>query len=153
MTVLEEHIALAMKHGLLILVHTPHLEDKLKGTMLIMDALRNQGADPGRVLIDHVEEHTVRPVLDRGFWAGMTLYPDTKCTPQRAADIFEMHGTDRLWINSAGDWGVSDPLAVPKCQDELRRRGHLLETIRKVSYDNPRTFLSQSGRFSAPERA
>jgi hypothetical protein len=105
------------------------------------------------VLIDHVEEHTVRPVLDRGFWAGMTLYPDTKCTPQRAADIFEMHGTDRLWINSAGDWGVSDPLAVPKCQDELRRRGHLLETIRKVSYDNPRTFLSQSGRFTAPERA
>jgi len=153
MTVLEEHIALAMKHGLLILVHTPHLEDKLKGTMLIMDALRNQGADPGRVLIDHVEEHTVRAVLDRGFWAGMTLYPDTKCTPQRAADIFEMHGTDRLWINSAGDWGVSDPLAVPKCQDELRRRGHLLETIRKVSYDNPRTFLSQSGWFTASECA
>lgn len=151
--VLEDHVALAVKHDQLILVHTPHLEDKLKGTMLIMDALRNQGADPGRVLIDHVEEHTVRPVLDRGFWAGMTLYPDTKCTPQRAADIFEMHGTDRLWINSAGDWGVSDPLAVPKCQDELRRRGHLLETIRKVSYDNPRTFLSQSGRFTAPERA
>ena len=152
--VLERHVDLAARTGQLILVHTPHLEDKLKGTKLIMDAIRNHARlDPSRVLIDHVEEHTVRAVLDRGFWAGMTLYPDTKCTPQRAADIFEMHGTDRLWINSAGDWGVSDPLAVPKCQDELRRRGHLLETIRKVSYDNPRTFLSQSGRFSAPERA
>jgi len=129
-------------------VHTPHLEDKRKGTRLIMGAIRNQGRlDPGRVLVDHVEEHTVREVLDAGYWAGMTLYPDTKCTPQRAADVFEMHGTDRLWINSAGDWGASDPLAVPKCREEMRRRGHLEEVIRKVSFDNPRTFLSQSGRF------
>jgi len=145
--VLEEHIALAKRYGVLILVHTPHLEDKLKGTILIMDAMRNQGVDPGRVLIDHVEEHTVRHVLDRGFWAGMTLYPDTKMTPQRAVDVFEVHGTDRLWINSAGDWGVSDPLAVPKCRVEMRRRGHLQDAIQKVSFDNPLQFLSQSGRF------
>jgi predicted metal-dependent TIM-barrel fold hydrolase len=115
-------------------VHTPHLEDKLKGTMLIMDALRNQGADPGRVLIDHVEEHTVRAVLDRGFWAGLTLYPDTKCTPQRAVDIIECYGSERIWMNSAGDWGHSDPLAVPKAQMEMRRRGHLEELVRKVSF-------------------
>ncbi len=151
--VLEEHIALAKRHGVLILVHTPHLEDKLKGTILIMDAMRNQGVDPGRVLIDHVEEHTVRHVLDRGFWAGMTLYPDTKMTPQRAADVFEMHGTDRLWINSAGDWGVSDPLAVPKCRVEMRRRGHLMESIQKVSFENPKQFLSQSGRFRVSVQA
>jgi predicted metal-dependent TIM-barrel fold hydrolase len=136
----------------MVLVHTPHLEDKLKGTRMIMRtiaaAIRNQSRlDPGRILIDHVEEHTVREVLDGGFWAGMTLYPDTKCTPQRAADIFEMHGTERIWINSAGDWGPSDPLAVPKCREEMRRRGHLAETIRKVSFENPQTFLSQSGRF------
>jgi predicted metal-dependent TIM-barrel fold hydrolase len=148
LTVLHEHIALAAKHQLMILVHTPHLEDKLKGTRLIMDAIREHGIDPGRVLIDHVEEHTVGEVLRRGFWAGMTLYPDTKCTPQRAVDIFEMHGTDRLWINSAADWGVSDPLAVPKCQQEMRGRGHLEDAIRKVSFENPFRFLSQSGRFS-----
>ena len=147
MQILEEHIALAKSRGMLILVHTPHLEDKLKGTMLIMDAVRNQGVDPGRVLIDHVEEHTVRPVLDRGFWAGMTLYPDTKCTPQRAVDIIEMHGTERLWINSAADWGISDPLAVPKCGVEMRRRGHLAEAVRRISFENPLAFLSQSGRF------
>jgi predicted metal-dependent TIM-barrel fold hydrolase len=148
LTVLHEHIALAAKHQLMILVHTPHLEDKLKGTRLIMDAIREHGIDPGRVLIDHVEEHTVGEVLRRGFWAGMTLYPDTKCTPQRAVDIFEMHGTDRLWINSAADWGVSDPLAVPTCQQEMRGRGHLEDAIRKVSFENPFRFLSQSGRFS-----
>ncbi len=146
--VLEEHIALAAKHQQMILVHTPHLEDKLKGTILIMDAIaRNSAIDPGRVLIDHVEEHTVKAVLDRGFWAGMTLYPDSKVTPQRAADIIEVFGDERIWINSAGDWGHSDPLAVPKCRLEMKRRGHLAATIEKISFDNPKKFLGQSERF------
>jgi predicted metal-dependent TIM-barrel fold hydrolase len=131
-----------------VLVHTSHLEDKLKGTRLILDAIRNQGKlNPGRVLIDHVEEHTVGLVLERGFWAGMTLYPDTKCTPQRAVDIFEQYGTERLWINSAGDWGKSDPLAVPKARAEMQDRGHAAEAIERVSFGNPLAFLSQSGRF------
>jgi predicted metal-dependent TIM-barrel fold hydrolase len=151
---LEEQIGLAAKHDQMILVHTPHLEDKLKGTKLIIDAIKRNGKiDPGRVLIDHVEEHTVRLVLDAGFWAGMTLYPDTKCTPQRAADIFEMHGTDRLWINSAGDWGHSDPLAAPKCQQEMKRRGHSAQTIAKVSFDNPKTFLGQCAKFKVNANA
>ena len=148
MKVLEEQISLAAEHSQLILVHTPHLEDKLKGTRLIMDAIRRNGEiDPGRVLIDHVEEHTVGMVLDRGFWAGMTLYPETKCTPQRAADIVEMYGSERLWINSAADWGCSDPLAVPKCVLEMRRRGHRESTIAQICFDNPRSFLGQSPKF------
>jgi hypothetical protein len=148
MIILEEQIAIADRFNQLILVHTPHLEDKLKGTRLIMDAIRRNGKiDPGRVLIDHVEEHTVKLVLDAGFWAGMTLYPETKCTPQRAADIIEQYGRERIWINSAGDWGHSDPLAVPKCRLEMARRGHSEETIRKISYHNPREFLSQSRKF------
>jgi len=150
--ILEAQIDLAARHDRLILVHTPHLEDKLKGTKLIMDAIGNHGSiDPGRVLIDHVEEHTVNAVLDRGFWAGMTLYPDSKMTPQRAADVIEMSGTERLWINSAGDWGCSDPISVPKCQQEMKLRGHSMQTIERISYDNPLKFLSQSGRFKTSE--
>ena len=146
--ILEEQLALAEKLNQLVLVHTPHLEDKLKGTQLIMDAIENTNLQHDRVLIDHVEEHTIGDVLDRGFWAGMTLYPDTKCTPQRAADIIEMHGTERLWINSAGDWGPSDPLAVPKCRVELASRGHSPTLIDTISFRNPQAFLSQSGKFS-----
>ena len=148
MIILEEQIALAESHNQMVLVHTPHLEDKLKGTRLIMDALTASNIDPGRILIDHVEEHTVAEVLDRGFWAGMTLYPDTKVTPQRAADIIEMYGTERIWMNSAGDWGCSDPLAVPKARLEMRRRGHSAATIDLVTLENPRQFLGQSDRFS-----
>ena len=124
LAVLEKHIALAVEYDQLILVHTPHLEDKLKGTKLIIDALKNQSSiDPGKVIIDHVEEHTAGRVLDAGFWAGMTLYPESKCTPNRAIDLLELFGTERIWMNSACDWGVSDPLAVPKTVLEMRRRG------------------------------
>ena len=147
MLILESHLELAGNTDQLVLVHTPHLEDKLKGTRLIMDAIKNAGMRPDRVLIDHVEEHTVSEVLDRGFWAGMTLYPDSKCTPQRAVDMLETYGTERLWMNSAGDWGPSDPLSVPKARIEMRRRGHSDDMIRKVTWDNPKTFLSKSSRF------
>jgi hypothetical protein len=145
--VLEAHLNLAKALDTLVLVHTPHLEDKFKGTMLILDAVDNAGLDPDRVLIDHVEEHTVGPVLDRGFWAGMTLYPDSKCTPQRAIDILERWGTDRIWMNSAGDWGDSDPLAVPKARMEMLRRHHSAQAVRKVTFDNPLAFLERSPKF------
>jgi len=152
MVVLEEQIGIAAAHDQLILVHTPHLEDKLKGTVLIMDAIKRNGSiDPGRVLIDHVEEHTVGAVLDRGYWAGMTLYPETKCTPQRAADIIEMYGTERLWINSAGDWGPSDPMSVPKCRQEMAMRGHERETIERITFGNPHEFMSQSEHFKVSD--
>ncbi|MGZ8900164.1 MAG: TatD family hydrolase [Limisphaerales bacterium] len=147
-TVLEKHVDLAARFDQLILVHTPHLEDKLKGTRLIMDVLKNdKRIKPERVIIDHVEEHTVKHVLDQGFWAGMTLYPESKCTPARAIDILEIYGTERIWMNSACDWGVSIPLAVPRTALEMRKRGHDDSWIDKVIYQNPIRFMSQSPRF------
>jgi len=146
--ILEEHIDLAATHRQLILVHTPHLEDKKKGTRLTLDALdAHPGISPERVIIDHVEEHTIGEVLDRGYWAGMTLYPDSKCSIPRAIDMLEVHGTERIWMNSACDWGHSDPLAVPRAILELRRRGYPEAVLRKVVFDNPRDFMSQSGKF------
>jgi predicted metal-dependent TIM-barrel fold hydrolase len=103
--------------------------------------------DRSRVLVDHVEEHTIERVLENGFWAGMTLYPVTKCTPQRAADMIERYGPERLMANSAGDWGPSKPTAIPDLIMELKRRGHSRELIRRVVYDNPVAFFSQSRQF------
>jgi uncharacterized protein len=150
--VLERHVELAASHRQMILVHTPHLEDKLKGTRLIVDLLKSDSRiDPGRVIIDHVEEHTISMVLEAGFWAGMTLYPESKCSPPRAIDLIEIHGPERLWMNSACDWGVSDPMAVPKTALEMRKRGHPAESIDRVIYQNPLRFLRQSPRFKTPE--
>src|SRR5262249_34415157 len=137
-TIFQEHVDLAVRAMELMLIHTPHLEDKYKGTRMIVDMLKGDGrVDPGRVLIDHVEEHTVRVALEAGFWCGMTLYPITKCTPGRAVDILEMVGTERMMANSAGDWGKSNPMAVPELIQEMKQRGHADEEIRKVVYDNP----------------
>jgi predicted metal-dependent TIM-barrel fold hydrolase len=77
----------------------------------------------------------------------MTLYPTTKCTPERAVDIIEMVGTDHILANSAGDWGKSNPLAVPEFIQEMKRRGHAEQEIRKVVYDNPLAFFRQSNRW------
>ena len=146
--VLELQVELAAKYDQLILVHTPHLEDKLKGTRLILDVLKNDPRiRPERVIIDHVEEHTVEMVLATGMWAGMTLYPETKCTPARAIDILETYGGENIWMNSACDWGVSDPLAVPKTALEMKKRGHLAGAIEKIIFENPKKFLRQSANF------
>lgn len=115
---------------------------------MILDMLENEpriGAE--RVCIDHVEEHTIRYALDAGHWVGMTLYPITKCTPARAADMVEMYGSERIMVNSAGDWGHSDPLAVPEFIFEMRRRGHDDALMHKVVFENPLTFFSQCPRF------
>jgi predicted metal-dependent TIM-barrel fold hydrolase len=146
--VFQEHVDLAARHNELILIHTPHLEDKYKGTRMIIDMFKGDSRiDPERVLIDHVEEHTVKLALDNGFWCGMTLYPTTKCTPSRAVDIIEMVGTDRIMANSAGDWGKSDPLAVPAFVQEMKRRGHSETDIRQLVLHNPLNFFRQANRW------
>ena len=147
LAIFEEHVEIAKKYDLPILIHTPHLEDKLKGTKLILDALKNAQVNPDKVIVDHVEEHTAELVLDAGFWAGMTLYPESKCTAARAIDMLETFGMERIWMNSACDWGISDPLAVIKCAVEMRKRKHHQDIIDKVILENPRAFLSQSPNF------
>lgn len=152
-TVFAEHVDLAARLNELALIHTPHLADKLQGTRMILDLLRADGRlKEADVLIDHVEEHTVRHVLEAGYWAGMTLYPTSKCTPARAADIVERYGPDRLLVNSAGDWGPSRPTAVPDFIFEMRARGHSEKLIRRVVLDNPLEFFGRCPRFKPPAR-
>jgi len=146
-----DHVELALAYKQLILIHTPHLEDKYKGTKVTIDALvKFPRLDPGRVLIDHAEEHTVGMILSNGFRAGLTLYPNTKVSLARAADIVERFGPDRLNVDSACDWGPSVPLAVPQFVLEMRRRGHSPELTRKIVFDNPVEFLRQSPHFQVP---
>lgn len=147
----RDHVHLAMEHDQLILIHTPHLEDKKKGTRLIIEALQaDSRVDPSRVLIDHAEEHTIEMILDAGFWAGMTLYPVTKATPARAADLVEQYGPERLVVSSACDWGESAPMGVPHFILEMRKRGHGESLIQRMVFGNQAAFLSQCPKFATP---
>ena len=156
--IFQQHVQIAIdaargksdggKHEL-ILIHTPHLEDKLKGTCMILDMLRDFGSaiDPSRVLIDHVEEHTIGLVKAAGYWAGMTIYPISKATPARAVDMIEMYGTERLCVNAAADWGVSDPLNTHRTMLEAQRRGHALSALLNIFHNNPARFFGQNPKF------
>jgi len=152
-TTLLELIDLGMRREEQLLFHTPHLEDKYKGTRMILDILRDDSrVDRGRVCIDHCEEHTIRLALDEGYWAGITMYPISKASPERAADMVEMYGADRILVNSSADWGPSDPMSVPKFIHTMQRRGHADELISQVVYDNPLKFFNQSRNFKFQPR-
>lgn len=149
----KDHIELALQYEQMILIHTPHLEDKYKGTRLTVETLQlYDQIVPHRVLIDHAEEHTLEMILENGFWAGITLYPQTKVSPHRAIDMIETHGPERICVASACDWGPSIPVAMPQFMIEMRRRGHSEELIHKVVYENPIEFLSQTPKFQIPRR-
>jgi predicted metal-dependent TIM-barrel fold hydrolase len=148
----EDQVALAADLRQLVLIHTPHLEDKHKGTRVTIDVLRRYAPlAPHRVLIDHAEEHTIEMILDGGYWAGLTLYPQTKVSAARAADMIEKHGPERILVAGACDWGPSEPLAVPKFVIEMRRRRHSEALIHQVVLENPARFLGQSPKFRVPE--
>jgi predicted metal-dependent TIM-barrel fold hydrolase len=100
-----------------------------------------------RVLIDHCEEHTIRMAKEAGFWCGLTVYPVTKVTPQRAADILEAFGPERICVNSASDWGESHPAMMVDTALEYRRRGHTDGEITRVFHDNPCRFFGQSSKW------
>jgi uncharacterized protein len=143
-----EQIALAADLRQLVLIHTPHLEDKYKGTRVTIDVLlRHPALAPGRVLVDHAEEHTIEMILENGFWAGLTLYPQTKVSAQRAVDLIERYGPDRILVAGACDWGPSEPVAVPKFVMEMRRRKHAEALIERIVLENPIRFLGQSAKF------
>lgn len=144
----RDQVELALEYNQLIHIHTPHLEDKYKGTRLIIETLlQYDGIDPQRVMIDHAEEHTIEMILEAGFWTGLTLYPQTKVSPERAIDMIEMHGVERVCVASACDWGPSVPLAVPEFILAMRRRGHDDALIRRIVFENPVAFLGQSPKF------
>jgi uncharacterized protein len=144
----RDHVDLALERGQLIHIHTPHLEDKHKGTRTIVEALLSYPRiDPARVMIDHAEEHTLEMILGNGFWTGLTLYPQTKVSPERAIDMIETRGPERICVASACDWGPSVPDAVAHFALAMRRRGHDDALIDRVIFANPAAFLGQSPKF------
>ena len=145
--IFEAQLELAIEHNQLVVIHTPHLHDKVRGTRRTMDVLRNMNVEPARVWIDHVEEHTIREPLDAGYWVGFTLYPITKCSPKRAIDMIEMYGRERLLVNSSADWGPSDPFTLQEAILEFRLRGHSLQEAIDVFHNNPCRFLGQNPKY------
>jgi predicted metal-dependent TIM-barrel fold hydrolase len=143
---------LAKESNLPVQIHTPH-RDKKRGTTRSMDIAVEHGLDPSMVIVDHNNEETVKEVLDRGFWAAFTIYPFTKMGNERMVEIVRQFGPDRIMINSAADWGISDPLAVPKTAALMKDNNIPDETIRLVTYQNAISAFAQSGQIDESDFA
>jgi uncharacterized protein len=145
-----EQLRLAIAHDLPVLVHTPH-RDKAAGTRRTLEVVRESGIDPGRVVVDHLNEVTVDMVADSGCWMGFSIYPETKMSEDRMVRILTAFGTDRILVNSAADWGRSDPLKTRKTGDAMLAAGFDADEVDKVLWWNPVEFYGQSGRLDVGE--
>ena len=146
----NRQIELAKDAGLPILIHTPH-RDKARGTERTLALVKASGFPPERTLVDHNNEETLKGVLDSGCWAGHSIYPATKMDERRMVTLVKQYGAERILINSAADWGVSDPLKVPKTAQAMRDAGIAEEAVSTICWKNPVHFFAQSGRFDLKE--
>ncbi len=140
----RKQIELAKEVELPIMIHTPH-RDKKNGTLRSMDVLEEHQFNPSKVVIDHNNEETVKSVLDRGYWTAFTIYPKTKMGSERMVEIVRQYGSERIIVDSSADWGVSDPLSVPKTANLMEERGISKEDIHKTCYQNALAAYGQSG--------
>lgn len=138
-------IELAKKHELPVLIHTPH-RNKKAGTERTLSIVKESGLTPERYIIDHNNEETIKATLDAGCWAGHSIYPGTKMDEGRMVVLIQQYGAEKIIVNSAADWGKSDPLKVPKTMAEMRKAGLSDAVIARVCWENPRDFFAQSGR-------
>lgn len=138
-------LELAKELDLPVMIHTPH-RDKKRGTSKSMDVCEEHGMDPSKIIVDHNNEETVREVLDRGYWAAFSIYPSTKMGNSRMVDILAEYGAERIMVDSACDWGISEPLGVAKTARLALERGIPEEQVRMVCYQNALSAYGQSGQ-------
>jgi uncharacterized protein len=154
--VFVKQMDIAAEKDMLMTVHLPH-NNKPEGMkrierILLNDDEENKGGgkyNREKILVDHNVEETIEKTLELGMWAGLSVYPVTKLTPERAMKIIKKYGTERIMIHSAADWGVSDPLSVPLVAREMRKSGEFtINDIEKVTFYNAYEYYKQSDRFN-----
>jgi predicted metal-dependent TIM-barrel fold hydrolase len=143
--VFAAQLELAKRFQLPVLVHTPH-RDKAAGTTRTLDVVKESGVAAEFVVVDHLNEVTVKEVADSGCWMGFSIYPDTKMDPDRMVAILQQFGTERILVNSAADWGKSDPLRTYATGQAMLAAGFTAAEVDQVLWRNPVAFYGQSGR-------
>ena len=144
-TYFRMQLDLAKELDMTVQIHTPH-RDKKAGTIKSMEVCLEHGLDPSNIIIDHNNEETVKEVLDRGFIAAFTIYPKTKMGNERMVEVVRKYGSTNIIIDSSADWGVSDPLAVPKTAGLMLRSGISEEDVINTCYQNALDAFGKNGK-------
>jgi uncharacterized protein len=138
-------LELAKKLDLPVMIHTPH-RDKKRGTSRSMDVCDEHKLDPSKVVVDHNNEETVKETLERGYWAAFSIYPSTKMGNARMVEILRQYGAKRIIVDSACDWGISEPLGVAKTARLALQQGISEADVRLACYGNALAAYGQSGQ-------
>jgi predicted metal-dependent TIM-barrel fold hydrolase len=144
----------AVQHEMVVMVHSPH-RDKKNGIRRSLAVAKECKQPMAKLVIDHNNEETVEDVLEAGAWAAFTIYPHTKMGSERMVEIVRKYGPERIIVDSSADWGVSDPLSVPKTARLMLERGIDPRHVELVTWKNALDAYGQSGQidFAALESA
>jgi len=138
-------VELAVSHDMVVMVHSPH-RDKKNGIRRSIQVAKDCRMSMAKLVIDHNNEETVEDVLESGAWAAFTIYPHTKMGSERMVEIVKKYGPERLIVDSSADWGVSDPLGVPRTAKLMLERGVDPGWVEKVTWQNALDAYAQSGQ-------
>jgi hypothetical protein len=142
---LEWQMNFAVEHDMPVMIHSPH-RDKKRGIVRTIEVARNMNVPMEKLVIDHNNEETVDDTLGAGAWAAFTIYPHTKMGSERMVEIVKRYGAERIIVDSSADWGVSDPLSVPKTAKLMLERGIDAKTVELVTWQNALDAYAQSGQ-------
>jgi len=148
--VFQRQLEIAKKRNMLVLIHSPHDTpevSKRKGVDRILAILRELNYDYRRIVVDHNTEDTMDLTRKLPVWAGLTVYPYSKLNPQRVGDILKRWGIELALVNSSADWGVSDPVSLPKVAKHMADKGFMPQQINQLLFENPLAFYRQTPKF------
>ncbi len=143
-----QQVEFARENDMVVMVHSPH-RDKKRGIRRSLEIARELRFPLEKLVIDHNNEETVELTLAAGAWAAFTIYPHTKMGSERMLEIVKKYGSERVIVDSSADWGVSDPLAVPKTARLMLERGLDAATVERVTWQNALEAYAQSGQIDA----
>src|SRR5262249_13695374 len=135
----------AAKNDLVVMVHSPHRDQK-RGILRSLDLAAERKVPPAKLIIDPNNEEQVQSVLDGGAGAAFTIYPHTKMGSERMCELVKKYGPARMIVDSSADWGISDPLAVPKTAQLMRERGIPESHVELTCWKNALDAYAQSGQ-------
>lgn len=143
---LVAQLHIAEERKLPVIVHLPHV-NKLQGIKRTIEIINAEGCTHERIILDHNTEETIKIALDSGCFAGMTVYPISKLTPERVSDMIKQYGSNRVIVNGSADWGISDPLSLVKVVDYLAKDGHNQKVIEDLTFGNAMEFYRHSPKW------
>ena len=143
----RRQLEMARERDLPVIVHISHTE-KVRCLERMLPIIEEVGHDHKKIYLDHNTENTIGLALAQtDCWCGLTVYPISKLDASRVSAIVKEHGHDRIIVSGSADWGISDPLSLPKVAETMRADGHDETVIQALAFDHPNDFYSQNPKW------